>query len=346
MPISIQQADLAADRDRLTELMREHLNPLSTRDRYEWLYEKNPDGPALIWLAVDDDAGAKIVGSAAALPRRMYCGGEAVPGCVLADFWVDPAYRSLGPALKLQRAVLAAIDDKFAVAYDLPRRSMAAVYKRLGFSLDAGLRRLTRPVRIDRYVEQRLRVPGLTRLLAAAGNGLVAARDALSTRRPRHEIEYTDASFDTSFTELAASRARDYTLCVARSEQYLNWRFRDHFHHRFKLLTARRDGRLGGYLVVNVDGQSFDVVDCLFGADPTVVRDLLSAAIPIARGTGCHALNIPVFEASPVVEMLTGLGFYSRESQTLLAYDPKLSSKTKQRVHEPGWWFTPGDESD
>ena len=65
-----------------------------------------PHGEARAWLAIDGDQET-VIGVAAAFPRRFYAKRQtkSLPGCwVIFVFTLQ--YRSLGPALQLQRACL------------------------------------------------------------------------------------------------------------------------------------------------------------------------------------------------------------------------------------------------
>src|SRR5689334_17291434 len=106
--ISIQQANLESDRGLLIDAIRRFLSPQSDEGRFDWLYRKGPHGRAIVWIATDG-ADGPLIGAAAAFPRRMYADNGVTVGCVLGDFFVAPEYRSLGPAVQLQRACLGSV---------------------------------------------------------------------------------------------------------------------------------------------------------------------------------------------------------------------------------------------
>jgi len=103
MGIQIRSADLREDKELLISTLLQHLTAGSDERRYEWLYLRNPEGPARAWLAVDNTSG-KTVGVSAAFPRRIVVNGESQAGWVHSDFCLSGASRSLGPDLKLQKA--------------------------------------------------------------------------------------------------------------------------------------------------------------------------------------------------------------------------------------------------
>lgn len=350
MPIVVRPADLETDSDRLVDLLREQLNPLTDRKRFDWMYRRSPFGAATVWLAIEEESG-EIVGSAGALPRPVYVDGRAVPGCVFADFWIHPRYRVLGPALKLQRACLSAVESStYAIAYDFPRAAMVAVYKRLGFPLDAALVRLTRPLRLDRQIAARIGSPVLARAVSSVANTVFRWRDRLFTRAPEHVVSHGPAAFDADFTALASETAARHSPCVVRSAAYLNWRFRDHFHVRYELLAARRQSELRGYLVVTETAESLEIADALFADDDAVVRDLVAAASDLARQRRKQSLNVPLAASSPIVDALLRLGFYARERQAVIAYglrpETDAGMSARKLPAAASWWFTAGDESD
>src|SRR5690349_12414253 len=110
MKIIVQPVDLQRDRDVLITTLREYLTPTSNERRFDWLYRQNPHGDPKVWLARDSESG-EVVGTSAAFRRQALFNGSAKKGWVLGDFCIAEKYRSLGPALQLQRATLAAIAE-------------------------------------------------------------------------------------------------------------------------------------------------------------------------------------------------------------------------------------------
>src|SRR5262249_14595697 len=102
MPVRIRQAALNSDEAELTDLLRRHLAPTADERRFGWLYRDSPHGEARSWLACDAQGNA--VGAATAFPRRVHVDGREKRNWVLGDFCLDEEFRSLGPALQLQRA--------------------------------------------------------------------------------------------------------------------------------------------------------------------------------------------------------------------------------------------------
>ena len=99
----------------IIDCLRRFLSSEADAARYDWLYLQSPHGPASAWIAVDEGSG-ETIGVASAFPRRAVLDGAEVLGWVLGDFCIHPEYRTLGPALQLNRACLGAV-DRGAAAY-------------------------------------------------------------------------------------------------------------------------------------------------------------------------------------------------------------------------------------
>jgi len=66
--------------------------------------------------------------------------GKEKRGWVLGDFCFGERFRSLGPALQLQRACLESLaQEPNAFTYDFPSQSMMAIYKRIGIAQSGSL---------------------------------------------------------------------------------------------------------------------------------------------------------------------------------------------------------------
>src|SRR6202040_2704600 len=111
MPVSLPPARYESDARELIDTLQTNLPHLPHARLFPWLYLHNPEGRALTWIATDSETG-RIIGVAAAFPRRVYCDGQEMRSYVLGDFCIDAGYRSLGLALTLQRACLDGLSDE------------------------------------------------------------------------------------------------------------------------------------------------------------------------------------------------------------------------------------------
>ncbi len=340
--VTIRRADLNMDREILIESLSRHLNPLADARRFDWLYKDNPHGEAQVWIAVDQGNGV-VVGSAAAFPRRLYLGSREEIVWVLGDFCINSEYRSLGPAVELQRACIAAVDSgKVAFCYDFPSAGMMAVYKRLGFAPFAQVLRLARPLRIDRQIESVIKSPIITSGLAAVGNLLLATRAFQPLKNGNLTVAFHTGQFGEEFSNLARQIADRHGVCVQRSAEYLNWRYMANTTCASEIMTARRNGELLAYAVIQQNGKECIVAD-VFGIDsPAIVRSLIKEVVALCHARGVHSVSIPLVESHPWVTLFRGLGFRDRESKPMVLYSPNNDIGT-QNLENRRWFIMYGD---
>jgi hypothetical protein len=340
--VAIRRADLNTDREILIDALSRYLNPLADGRRFEWLYKNNPDGEALAWIAVDQDDGA-VVGSAAAFPRRIYLNSKETFVWVLGDFCINSEYRSLGPALQLQRACLAAVDSgEVALCYDFPSAGMMAVYKRLGIDPFARVLRLARPLRIDRQVESVIKTPIIASAVRGFGNLLLTARAFQPVKVGNVIVAPHEGECGEEFSDLARQTMDRLGICVPRTAEYLNWRYLANTYCNYEIMTVRRSGDLLGYAVVGQNGKECMIAD-LFGIDsPEVTRRLVKEVVSLGHARGVHTVSIPVLEFHPWITLFHDLGFRDRESKPMVLYTPNNDTLGKT-LENKRWFIMHGD---
>ena len=244
MKLSIRDADLDSDREVLISTLFRYLTPFSDDCRFDWLYRGNRDGVAIPFLATDTETG-RVIGAAAAFPRRFYFGRDEVSGLVLGDFCLDAQFRSLGPALQLQRACLGVMDAHSAMfCYDFPSASMVAVYKRLGIAITGRILRLAKLLSIDRKIREFVKLPLVETAVSALGNKLLKTIPVSFRPDGSVEMRVHVGLCGEEFSILDRDQRGRLGICARRSTEYLNWRYVNNPLTHYEILTARRSGAL------------------------------------------------------------------------------------------------------
>jgi hypothetical protein len=342
MAIAIRRANLRADRGVLIEALSQSLLPQSDGRRFDWLYRECPHGEARVWIA-GDSSGNGLLGAAAVFPRRMYVGGKIRVGCVLGDFFIVPHFRSLGPAVLLQRACLEAVGSNgLDVCYDFPAAAMIPVYKRLAIEPQRQFVRLAKPLKIDRTVEARVKTPWLARGMSALGNQMLDSRDRLRSRPADCTLSVHSGLCGEEFSALARAVSTGYGVCVERSAEYLNWRYLRHFARSYELLTARREDALVAYAVFTQDANNADIVD-LFGVqEPAILSEVISGVVALLRQRNVMTVSAPMLASHPHVALFESLGFHAREACPVMVYPPSGHAVGGLGNGEP-WFLMQGD---
>jgi hypothetical protein len=317
----IRGGDVQADRPLALEMFRRHLNPRYDAARFDWMYRRNPHGPGRLWVAADTGDGS-VAGVAGAFPRRMYVGGREEIAWVLGDFCVSDRHRSIGPALSLQRACLAAVSaEAIPFCYDFPSPRMMAVYRRMGIGPFGQMVRLRRLLRVEGRVDRFLRVPGVLRgAVGALGNRLLARRILRGQTTPGLMVALHDGLCGDEFSAVASRCAAQHGVSVQRSAEYLNWRYLENPFCRHEIMTARRAGVLEGYAIFNEqDSGAATVVDMLAADAPTVVA-LVRGVVALTWRRGLETVTVTLLASHPWVRLLERAGFRARETSPVVVY--------------------------
>jgi hypothetical protein len=339
MTIVIRPADLKSDRQLIIDLLSRFLTPFSDGRRFSWLYENNPAGIAKAWLAHSEEA----IGMACAFPRRVCIAGRGALSWVLGDFCVDDKFRSLGPALQLQRICLAAAETEHVpICYDFPSASMVAVYKRLGFGVNVEMLRFAKPLRVDRKVKELVKSPLAQRIVSCVGNALMKATSAKPKADSRLQVAIHEGSCGDEFTVLEQEQRGTLGFYLERSAEYLNWRYIDNPLVRHEIVTARRNGRLVGYIVWTQAGDNAFIVDLFCEQDAAIVRHLAAEIVVLAQKRYANSVNVWIEKSHPWRSVFVEMGFRLRESAPMMIL-PSKSFAHKIHGKPTGCYLMQGD---
>jgi len=342
MAIRVRPVRLASETDEVLKILSANLPALPHARRYEWLYRGNPDGCASTWLAYDDGSD-EAIGVASVFPRAMWVGGESKIGGQVGDFAIAPAYRSLGPAVLLQKATFEPVDqEKMALCYDCPPNAAAmATFRRLRCEPNCSIERYALPLRVDRHVNSRVVVG--RRPLAAAGNAGLRLYRALAGQPGGLEVAEHQGRFGDEFTELDRAIVTTDAVRLQRSAVRLNWRYRDDPLGKHRVLTARRGGELAAYLVFSEADEAIRIED-LSGRELAKAGVALLQTLARRYEKSHQVIEAYVARNSPLSGVFHRARFRRRaEAASVVAYAKKDSSTGKFLGQQPAWGFTGAD---
>ncbi len=331
----VTNADLLRDRPAIVDLHQQFLTSNSREKRFEWLYCLNPCGPPKVWIAHEEKSG-EIVGTAAAFPRRLRIGSKKEIGWVLGDFCISDAYRSLGPALQLQRTCLEQVGlGTDSIWYDFPSRKMLAVYKRLKISSTQKMIRFVKPLRVNRRVRSFVKVDMLQKGLSFLGNvALNLTAKKVHVRQGLDFLPYKEECGD-EFTALSEKMTGTIGNCLERSAVYLNWRYHSNPLYSCEFITARDNGLLKGYIVfsdMDGDARIFDI----FGSDEEdVMLGLICQVMDRIRERGHESLTVSMVEGHHCIPFFVSCGFSPRDADPVIIQNPGCGANGTRKDYEP-----------
>jgi Acetyltransferase (GNAT) domain len=341
MRYTIERVDWKDGADEICAVLSDSF-PDVPKTRYAWLHERNPAGIGAVWVARDE--GGKPVGTAALHARHVVVDGARYLAGVATNFAVVPTARAFGPAMALQRAVLAACEaGEFAFVYGFPNRAAKAIFDRMGYS-PGSTRRLVRVLRSAPYLERGGRA---SRMASRLGRPLDLAMRLLApetyyrpSRRTRVEqLERFDRSFDEFWTRLRARRA----IVGDRDAEYMNWRYACWPTRHYGLTVLRREGDIVASVVSYVIDDVVYVSE-LFALDAEAFDSLLCRFLRAQRRTSARAISLIALGDLPFADRLARYGFFQRDvDRSMVIYVPRASPLRHRLAPVSRFTFFEGD---
>jgi len=144
------------------------------------------------------------------------------------------------------------------------------------------------------------------------------------------------------FSELAGKIDSSLGICIDRSSDYLNWRYRINPLYSYEMITGRRSDVLVGYCVFYQAGQDATIVD-LFGVkEDAVIEGLVRTVENVLRNRGVAVLSVPAAQKHPFVPLLRRLGFAPREKTPVMSIISHATLDYTQ-LHNSNWLLMAGD---
>jgi hypothetical protein len=349
MSYRVRAADPAAAGLSLCNLWSRNLGTICSEPqrRLEWFYLENPAGPGVVHLLEADGETTGPVGCIGIGARTYVCDGRTITVALFGDFVVDRRYRSLGPAIMLQRAARSCAQERFPLSLGYPNLKALPTFLRLGFRNLGRLIRYSVPLRHGTYVQRYLSEP------AASVAGVLL--DSVAMMRAMPGLLATRVAFELE--NLAAPDARFDALwrcaqgrfaCVAeRTSSFLHWRFLRKpgpGSCRFWTLTRRGSRAVSAYAVVEAAGRNAHLRD-LFGASPGDIAALLDCLLPALRSSGYVSASFACLGPPWLTEVLTKRRFVARDQQTVVIDWGNEPPVPPERLLDCSAWFlTQADE--
>ncbi len=339
MTVRVRPVDLDTEQEEVVGVLERNLTELPHARRFKWIYRDNPLGPAWSWLAWNTET-RQVVGVASVFRRAMWVGGRTELCGQVGDFAIDPSYRSLGPALMLQRATFEPVDrGDLALCYDCPPHDRGmSTFRRLGIPASATTTRYARLLRTDRQLAKRLGDNWATASLAPVGNALLRLSSRRRSRAAGFEVARHEDRFDEEFSVLDRRVGDGNVVRGRRAAEDLNWRYRDDPLNDYRVFTARRRGELIGFAVMALSGRDAYVVDLFGNLSPDEAAELVDAMTSHLRDTEAESLHALISSHSPLTVPLGHCGFRLRTSGPRVVAHTRAGGKSRAQLEGGMLW--------
>jgi hypothetical protein len=308
-------------------------------ERYQWLYERNPAGPAITVLAFDDGTGAAI-GCGSAYPRLMRIGDDVVQTAIAADFAVDRRHRLGGAALTIQRALLEAHKDRFAFLFCFPNKAAAPVFRKIGYEPVGTVKGWVKPLRSGYKLADYVKSGPLARALAPPLDAGLAIADAVrALRRGTCRGEPLD-SFDERFDQLWERHQQRHEVVGDRGSAYLTWRYRAFTTLEYRTFGLFKGNELLGWVVYFTrDGKVF-VADAFVSDTAQLMAPLLIAFSRAMRRQGYLSASVSCLMNDMMTSIVGAVGFFQAAAadRQMMACPVTATEPQRQLVANASHW--------
>jgi malonyl CoA-acyl carrier protein transacylase len=345
IPYTIIPANLLENKQDIIALWKRNFQSVK-EERYVWIYENNPLGPATCLLAKDMKQDS-IVGATATFPRRVLINGKYYTAGLGGDFAVNKEHRVLAPALLLQNAAISNCNEgKFDFLYGFLNKESEAVNLMLGHKMFDVLR-MTKPLRSYYYLEKNLNFRAVAKMISKPID-LAIKIFSKETRYKRHDGLITEilSSFDGRFDKLWERVSTRFTIIGERSSSYLNWRYvrSPHNSHYIFALTGEDSRNLLGYIVFHIVKNRTNIDDILCLDMNETLDSLLPQFLLFQREEGIDSVSISYTGTQLFVKKLQEFGFSIRDKEGKVAiYVPSDSPVLSYVLEKENWYLMPGD---
>jgi hypothetical protein len=322
----VVRAATAADRSEIEALIAEMIPGCDVGARWRWLYDANPGGRALTWLAVAPTG--EVAGCTSFFPFRLWLDGQEVHAALGGDGYVRPAFRRRGlGGLMHDASRLAMTAQGIGCMYGAPGAMNLTPLKH------GGSRELGHVARWARPLGGRalgVRAPLLDRALASAlAPRWTAALDPVTPRDPRVD-------------EVWAAARRTLRLAAVRDAAFYTWRFLDAPGRATTPYVIVSRGRPIASCALELieDGRLMRIVDLVAvpGAWHAALRAIARFCADESRA---ELLDIKLIAVDGRRRAMWRSGFLEREHKPFLCMIPQGGDR--RFLDGQRWFYTPAD---
>jgi GNAT superfamily N-acetyltransferase len=343
--LAVAQISLSEHAKEVQELWQRNLHGMSRGDPSDKLrlgYLENPAGDGA-GLGLRSDEAEGLFGVICLHPRNMYRGELRLRTVNLADFAVEPKYRTLGPALMLMKAAVSLAGERGALMYGLPNRTSAAVCRRAGLNVMPGGKQRYARVLTGEHPRARAVAPALSALLRPAISAALRGAEVWRAFTLSPRLRCTPTTFEDPMIDALWARRPGHLLLGERSAAMLRWRYGGAGRGDWNICLSRTpSGQVVGMLVWRLNGGMAEVGD-FYCVDPErQTASMLNEFCRFARARGAHSISLEFFGAQAVIDQITRAGLRSRQEASIVVTDV-AAADTPELAEAERWYLTEFD---
>lgn len=330
------------DREHIIRLMGK-VYPGDMRQRYAWLYENNPHGYALSWIAIERESG-EAVGCTSIFPRKVMVNGRERIGGIGGDCFIEPRVRRQGLATGLHAVSFAQMRARGVdFMYGPPTPNNLGALVKAGSHLVTNYKRWVRPLTSrGAYRAAFSRVP--TKGQAHLAQIPIMVFDRLTKSDASGFTIEEVFDFGVEFDAMFERQSAQHKVACVRMRDYLSWRYLDSPARRQIPLAVRHAGEVIGFVAIERAGELAAIADLFSAPDAKTIDAILQLAMDYASAAGCSLLEMSTTQDSTLARRLRRHGFIGREERGFQVAVENDDPQLDVLISAQSWHFTEADQ--
>jgi GNAT superfamily N-acetyltransferase len=332
------------DEEQILKLRGMVLSGPNDKQWWQWMFRNSPGGPAYIVVA---EVNGRIIGHHAMMSVPLKIRDQITKGSHGLDLMVHPDYRRQGIFRTLSRKMIESPNSlDRSIGFGTPgEMSHQGFVKWLNVLDVCEIPLLVKVINWGTFLKKRYKIP------AFVGKLLGYIWERITNRLPLPqdaEIEIDEVtSFDERINKFWEKASGLKEIMVVRDMKYLNWRYAAKPANKYKILIAKKEAEIIGYIVLNLEKGAMprgNILDLLtLPGEATVTELLLTRALRCFKEEGIAIISCLMLPDTPYYGTLRKLGFIRRRGASLCTriVDQNI---TKDFVTNPtNWYYVMGD---
>lgn len=343
---TVELADLVKDRSEIEAVWNRGFDVYPARFQ---CYLTNPAGVGSIW--VSRPKTGPIFGAIGLHTRRMRVDDRVLPAGQIGNLAVDSEYRTAGPALRLQRTLLASLPGSDSAFIFGATAKAIQILRRVGGQPVGTAQRWTKVLRSETQLIKNVRSALLAKLIAPLVDlGMRLFSRETYSRRPIGMTCGITHTFDSRFDQLWCQAAVPFAIATERTSNYLTWRFQQRQATPYQIFClSQQNDELAGYVVFQVCPNNVVEISDLFVNKQQTLGLLLNEFLRRMRSREFRAtaVSMTYFGWPQLAEQLRAFGFLQRpEAMQILTVPNEASlgiSPATRQLDQSQWFLTRSD---
>jgi GNAT superfamily N-acetyltransferase len=320
-----------SDKDQIIGLLQSAFDPNMTREYWEWLYPRNPNG---YYIAVTE-LNSEIVGNDGFIPLSMKIGKQEVLGVFNASLVVHPKHRGKGIFLKMgtYATTQLAKAERF-VCVGFPNESAHPGHLKYGWFTVSSMPKLvkflngkclmkTKKMQTVLKKYHLLKLQSVFQPMFSLLLMLYLLRAKLKFRvkrtRKKYEVTVRPTPFPKGIDDLWLKVKNNYEILTVRNKEYLNWRFHDCPDREYIVLLGRNSEGFVGYLVAAQENELGLVLDVFGEPNSSIFDALIRKATDLLKSRGVEKIIARITSNNEAYRAFRHNGWFVQESIPIIA---------------------------